>query len=638
MANPACALARAKLASYVEALGTNKMDKARTLIKGIRLAGTLTPIRKMATDFVHTSIETATRNGIAVPLDYFQAIGRAAMESLRTGSLKDPAAYRTVAFDLDKMGFQVRAKGWSDGIAKGIELFKNKGIDPEHVGNLFELKGVRFTNPLARAVAEIPFTTFEGVTKPWWHMAFQTSLYGQAKVMALREAWPKGEITGRINELLANPTDEMAMRAVHDAQSAVFKDKTVLGEFAGRMKTGIQNIGKDKAGTILSPDADPATRGLKLNNPERNAGMRLGANVLSLGAETVMPYTGVPSSIATKGLVDYTPLGLVKTLMTQLPKSSRVQGEAVKGIARAAVGSTLMGLGYEYAKQGLVSGASPTASSQREVNDLKGQPSNAVKIGNKWLQIGWIGPQAIPFLIGATAYRLAHHNEADPGLAAQAAEGLGAGAKILTEQTYLTGMKQMMDALESPGRAGPRFVEGLLPLPQLLTQTSRAMDDTRRTPEGIGQRLAAKAVPGYSKTLPPRRDVFGATEPTNLGGAAGVAQSFLDPFRTQRAIANPVADELSRLEIGVGRPGAKLTLGKQIIPRTLADQGQTLEAFGPKLQTILQTLMTEPQYQQAPDELKADVLRRVISTYHTAANMQTKGAYLQSHPDFRPKP
>jgi len=641
MTTPGCGLARAKLASFVDALEKTGWDKARTIIKGTRLWGTLTPIRKMTTDLTHATFEAVTRNGVAVPLDMVQAIAHSVGVALKKGEWVSPDTFRSVAFDMDRMGFAMRKEGFSKGIAKGIETMRNSGIDPEMVNSAFEVSNVRFNNPIGRAIGELPFTVFEGVTKPWWQMAWQTSLYGQAKLRAMQEGGSTAVQTARINALLETPSDVMVMRAVEDAQRAVFKDKTVLGEFASKIKTGLGNIGQDKQGTEARAalQATPEGRGMVLNNAPKNAGMRRFTQPVSLLAEDIVPYTGVPSSIITKGLVDYTPFGIIKTMMTQIPKDSRVEGEAVMGLARASVGTALWYLGYKMSEAGMVQGAGAESNSDREVDNARGRQADAIRVGKKWLAIGWLGPQALPFLIGATVQRAQANAKQkapndQPSAWHTAGETAAAGAKLLTEDTYLNGMKQVVDAIQSPGKNSARLAQALVPVPQLVGQVSTALDDTRRQPDGPGQAIASRLVPGYSRTLPAKSDVFGRNEKVGLGGWASAVQAFVDPFKTTEEIASPAANELARLAVGVSRPGKTVTIATSKVPRTPQEINDDLRAYGPGLERTLNAIVQMPEFARLPDEIKRLQLKSVVSGFHAQIRGNATGA-IMSRPDTK---
>jgi len=192
----------------------------------------------------------------------------------------------------------------------------------------------------------------------------------------------------------------MKIAATKDASTATFKNSNTMREVAGKFK---QEMGKSQAGKIIS--------------------------------ELVMPFTGVPSSIAGQ-IVAYSPIGLAKGIGHNVQVLAKnvpaLQRQASQEIGRGVVGSGLLGIGAYLTSKGLMTGNPKDANEARQWA-LEGKQGNSVMIGGKWRSINSVGPEALVVLAGSKIQTGVTKKDGAGAIGGQ----LG---KDFTGQTFLAGV------------------------------------------------------------------------------------------------------------------------------------------------------------------------------------------------------
>lgn len=609
-----CAFLRAKLAQTVSRLAkSSPVEQGAAIVKAGYLANPKTFLKNTAGNAAMAGFDTFVQQPTAAALDYLMSVGRSAS----TGFTIKPHEFRQVASTLSQAGLRYAGQGFKEGTAKAVEYLRT-GVDPEFVNQKFDLQHVHVTLPGIGKAVQAVMDVMEASDKPWFGFATNLSLYTRAKVLAIREGLTGDAQTARVNQLLANPTDEMVAGALEDAQYATFKNRTVLGQAAAQIKESFRRAGQSASE--------------RLAHPRRAAAKRVTGQTLYGLSEVTLPFTSVPTAIAGVAL-DYSPIGFVKTLALQLPKESRGQASIAQGLAKAGLGTTAtFALGYALAKSGKITGSLPTNPSERAEWEAENKQPNSVLFHGRWYSLMPIAPMSLPALLGANLWQASRENP-DAGVGAQLGQVAAYEGKTMTEQTFLQGVQQLTDALSDPLRNGPRFAAGLVPVPSLAGQVAAGLDPNVRVTNGVAQQLQRK-VPGASQALPPRIDQFGQPVVRHEGGAGGFAKELLDITSSRPAKGDVVTRELDRLRVFPGLPGKTVRMMGQTVQRTPQDMQQLLAAAGPQLHQALAATIANPGYQALPDEQKADVLRKVMEAVRSAANTQFKAGAVQR---LRPK-
>jgi hypothetical protein len=619
MAN-SCALARERLAKKVASLrDATPLEKGVKLIKTGFLGSVVTPMKALGGNAIATSYRVLAEHPVRAAVDYIHAVGKSAADGKFTLS---PDAYRQVVFSLDREGLGTLARGFKRGAEPTIEAVKaaseaasqapgvwgkvrqavitfgdelNLRLDAEKVNRTLEYQETKYANPVTDAVVNSVMGVMEAVDRPYWRAAHDFSLYMQSKVMAGAEGLKGPALQERAARLFERPTDEMTFRAVTDANYTTFKNRNWLARMAGRVKGGAQQ---------MAEKAPTAPKGTARYGVEKTA--QSGAKVGSYALETNLPFTGVPSSIAGQSFgLSSGPAGLVRLLTNHDPAAvSRI-------VSDAALGSTLIAMGYQLAKDGRITGAAPSSSKERAQFDAEGRQAWSVNIGGKWFDLRFAVPIAAPLYAGAALATL-KANDPTASSTDKVMAAVGGTAKMLTQQTYLQNVRNVIDAMGAPTEKGARFVASQVPVPALSGQIARASDPIERRPEGIAGMLAAK-VPGLSRLNPPSVDALGRTQRrTPLERAS----ELLSPSRIKESTETPVTQEFARLGISLSLPGKQST----VKGRTFARKGQTqadyLTTVGQAVDAYLTQYIRSPAYQKMPDDEKALALEKVQDVLH----------------------
>lgn len=536
-------------------------DKAITVWK----AGLLTSLRTHERNLVGNTIMGGSEFAKDIP-----ATAADKLLSLRTGQ-------RTLT---------LTGRGTISGAKKGFEASKDivkMGFDPEDAIGKYDVRHVTWgNNPVEQGLkkyTDVVFRTLGAEDKPFWNASYARSLYDQAGAQAINAG--KSGDAKFIQDLVDDPTEAMLTNAVKDANYATFHDKTILASLASSAKKAMS---KKEWGAIGS----------------------LGKAI----TEGVAPFTGVPSSIVGK-TISYSPIGLIKGIaeagnvaVNNIPE---LQRQASQDIGRGVIGSAIFALGAYLMKQGLMTGQ-PKDAKEAQLWQAQGKQANSVLVNGKWRSINSIGPQNLIALAGAK-YQEAIDNGGDMG-------AYGAGLlKDQLNQTFLQGVQGPLNAITNPNRYGNSFVGSTAGsfVPNILKDVSKAVDPYARelnTPVDY----VKSGIPGVRNTLLPKRDVLGNIIPQEPTGIS----AFIDLFNSKSPISNAVVDELARLNsVGNEATPSKLTRNQTILKQKVKltfEQLNNLEAgVGEALKPQLESLISNPAYQQLDDEHKAKAIDNLVS-------------------------
>lgn len=578
-----CLLARARLAQFTSSLKeSGTAQKAGTLVKVGYLGSLKTTERNVLGNLTFGGVEYLASRPLAVATDYLQA----AMRSAATFGRVKPHEFRQIANTLNRGGLERGEYGIRKGIHQAVELMRT-GVDAEGVQEKFDLGETTFKNSTLDKVTKFVFNSLEAQDKPFYGFAFQTSLYGRARLMAIREGLSGKALTPRINELLEAPTEGMVLGAHADAQYATFKNETALSSAASALRQGVKG---------------------KLARAE--PGKKLGLAAASLAMDITIPFTKVASAIAYAG-VDYSPAGFAKALIEAAAnKNPRIEAQLQQQLARATLGTGLTMIGYSMYHNGTMTGSAPTDPGQRKLWDAENKQANSVLINGRWRSITFLGPLAIPMLLGANIRRFQGSDE-EKGAGETAAFALGSIGKTMTEQSYLQGVSNLIGALSETDKRASSMVAGLIPIPSLVGQVASAVDPVSREAHSAGERIQAR-IPFASKRLPERIDPFGLPVMRSAGGIRGAVESLADPTNPRTDVSDDLTKELERLQVSVSGVGSSFTVKGQKIQRTPETIRALTKEIGPQFRTRLENLIRSEKYLTADDDERERLLRKAM--------------------------
>jgi len=467
-------------------------------------------------------------------------------------------------------------KSVEEGARKGWRYLKT-GYDERNVGVKLDWKKVNFGNSkFAKAVQtyeEKIFFLMGAEDQPFYYAAKARSLQSQAIAQAVNKGLKGKKAKTFIDDLVSNPTDKMIGFAANDAEIAVFQNRTLLGKAA-------KTIQKSKVG------------------------------------ELIVPFGRTPSAVAMQ-FVNYGPVGIIKGIVENIGKGKFSQRAFSQAMGRGITGTGVMFLGAELFKKGMVNLSYPKTERERKLWEVEGRKANSIKVGNKYRGVNVLGPAGFVLLAGAEFQR-ALEEFGSPFEALL--NSTAAGVKSLSEQTFLQGINQVISALNDPNRFGKSFVPSLLSsvVPTIVGDLAKSLDDVqRRTPELL-DKLKAK-IPIVREELEPRVDVLGKEI------ARGVTwwESMIDPSRPSVGFSTPVIDELRRMT-DAGFDMAPTQVGDKEGFKALTPEENTMMwiKVGELIESKLKSLFELNQYKNAPEDIKADIIKEVIEKAKVNARAQ----------------
>lgn len=462
--------------------------------------------------------------------------------------------------------FKGTLSGLKEGTVKGFKFLKT-GYDERNVLARFDFKKVSFgKGKIAKALQtyeESIFKLLGAEDQPFYYGAKARSIYEQAKVQAINKKLKGEEKAKFIQDLVSNPTDEMLMLSVSDAQISVFQNKTILSE-AGKK---IQEIP---------------------------------------GGEFVLPFNKTPAAYAMQ-ILNYTPVGIVKTIFQNLGKGKFDQKKFSQGLGRGITGIAALALGVYLYDKGVLSLDMPKSEKDRQLQKAEGKSANSILVGDKYRNVNILGPIGAVILLGGQFKKVLD----DTG-SVSAATGIGllSSWKTFTEQTFLKGVNQFTTALNEPDRYAETLVNGLFAsiVPTLIADIAKATDPTVRRPENMFQKLMER-VPGLSRTLEPQIDILGQ----EVKRKENFLEIMADPTRPVTKTNDEVINEIvrlteSKLPISTSLLGDKK--GFKIL--TQEQNTEMWEQAGVTAYNKIISLMGNPAYENMEDSDRAKEINKIF--------------------------
>jgi hypothetical protein len=346
-----------------------------------------------------------------------------------------------------------------------------------------------------------------------------------------------------------------------------------------------------------------------------------------------VPFVRTPSNIF-KFTLQRTPLAPLMTSVREDIKAGGARRDLA--LARLSMGSMVMATAGGLAAGGYITGGGPQKKELRDNLFREGWQPYSMKIGDTYYQIGQLEP--IGTLLGLAADFVEISGQVQGEQADEIATMMAAAAgKVFVNKTYLRGLSDTIEAITDPTRHGRSYVQkfagSLVPFTALTGTVERAIDPTvRESRAGREAWLPAlqtmlnemkSKIPGYSKDLPPRRNLWG--EPIVLQGALG--PDMISPIYASTRKQSPVDIEMINNNVAVKMPPRQVMsvdLTSQEYDRFVLLAGNELKDpnTGLGCKDALASLVKNPEYKRASDGEgggKAYMIMHVIQAYRKAA-------------------
>ena len=232
-----------------------------------------------------------------------------------------------------------------------------------------------------------------------------------------------------------------------------------------------------------------------------------------------------------------------------------------EGIAKLIMGGSVATAAWGLAESGAITGGGPTDPAHRALKYADGWQPYSVNIDGVLYSYSRMEPFAMIFGITADLHETASKydgktfQEIQDDTSEIMAMLVGSVSKNLVSKTWLKGPSDLIEAFNDPDRYGANYIRRLVAsgVPTLSAQIARSEDPLLREARTITDAIRSR-IPGMSKDLFPRRDVFG--EPIELQG--GVGPDLISPIYQNRLKNDPTIRELLALGVYPAKPRREL--------------------------------------------------------------------------------
>lgn len=358
--------------------------------------------------------------------------------------------------------------------------------------------------------------------------------------------------------------------------------------------------------------------------------------------DVLIPFAKTPANL-TKAIVDYSPVGLTKTLAVDARKlnnslqngqyTPQLQHKFVQDLGKGMAGSLLYILGYALAKAGVITGE---ADDDKDVKNFMknslGINSYSIKIGDKSFAYDWAQPVATPFAIMANFEKYNRENP-DASVIDKAINSINIGSEQLLQQSF---MESINTILNGNGTALENISQAILELPSravptLSKQVADMIDGTQRTSFEYGKPVESAVnsvvakIPGLSKTLAPSVDTLG-NEIQKYGGDNGVWNVMFNPANMNKGKLSKAGEEIYNVYMETG----DATLLPRTAPYYVDSKGEkkTMTSMqrsefqkitGKYVENTINGLLNNKDYKKLSNDKKAELINEIVSDSYSKA-------------------
>jgi hypothetical protein len=359
--------------------------------------------------------------------------------------------------------------------------------------------------------------------------------------------------------------DAMQAQAIADAEFATFQNDNTL---AGAVSAGKRYLASKGAG----------------------------GRAMRMGVELNLPFVKTPTNVLGRSL-DYTPAGILRAVAPawKLAKGqdmSAAQRQVAEAFGRASVGSLAIWLGYEMAGKDLATGTMPRGA--KDEWDVRGRQAGSIRVTPQgdWHQVVRMQPMGTLIALGAQLRSITENTASASDVAGEA---VGTVGKLVADQPFLQGAKNISEITEDPeGRGGwwLRSTAGSV-IPAAVAAVAREVDPIDRDPATFVEALASR-IPGLSKNVPAKLNVFGEEQSHRSFPGA----QLVDVTRTRKNTETPALLELRRLGISIGKPGQQITVDGKTYALAPEEYRALLKNVGPETERLLNAALASPGYRK----------------------------------------
>ena len=358
--------------------------------------------------------------------------------------------------------------------------------------------------------------------------------------------------------------------------------------------------------------------------------------------DVLIPFAKTPANL-TKAIVDYSPVGLVKTLTSDAIKlknsfengqyTPQLQHKFVQNLGKATSGTFLYVLGYALAQAGVITGE---ADEDKDVKNFMknslGINSYSIKIGDKSFSYDWAQPIATPFAIMANYVKYSNDNP-EASAIDKAINAMNIGTEQLLQQSFMESLNTVLNGsgttlenlsqavLELPSRAIPTFSKQIA---DMVDSTQRTSFEYDKPIQSAINSIVAK-IPGASKTLAPSVDTLG-NEIKKYGGDNNLFNVFLNPANMNKGELSKAGEEIYNIYQETGDS----TIFPRTAPYYINDKNEKVtmtakersdfqKISGSYVENTLTGLLNNKDYKKLSNEEKVKLINEIVSDSYSKA-------------------
>jgi hypothetical protein len=383
---------------------------------------------------------------------------------------------------------------------------------------------------------------------------------------------------------------ELRAQAILDAQVATWTNKT----WASDLTAGIRKLLNSATGDVRAGDY-------------------------------LLPFIKTPANVIATGM-DYAGGGGVKALYKTV--NAIRNGEFNTKKYWASITRDLIRSGIGLAGAAIIAanlddddfvGAYDPARAQ--IESLRGSNYNAIRIGNKWISIDWLGPLSVP--VTAIMYARKYADTIPEGVF-QYTKG------VTSNVLRLPGVKDIIDTFdnasykknqtfgEMAGEFGGYVAEQAFArlVPSIVSDIAKATDSKERETDSSTAKTLQSKIPGLRQMLPEKKDIFGETVKTEPAWSVIL---FGSRVKTDKETA--LIKEISDLSTELDKPitftnwdkSSSMQLAQFKETKGVEKFEKAKTEYGQKLQDRLEKIIKSPAYQKADPDVQIRLINNADS-------------------------
>lgn len=282
------------------------------------------------------------------------------------------------------------------------------------------------------------------------------------------------------------------------------------------------------------------------------------ANAAPFPGRLILPFIRTPGNIL-KYTFERTPLA---------PLMSHVRADIAAGgarrdiaLARIATGSMMMAASADLAFSGQITGKGPADRRERQALERTGWQPYSLKVGDRYYAYNRADPIGTTLGLAADMVEILSNMDDEEALSDSEIESTQAAiamalANNAMNKSYMTGMADLFTAMSDPDRYGKSYFQRLAgsAVPTGVAEVARAMDPYALEADTMMERIRSR-VPGLTKNLPARRDLWG--EAISYRSGLGAIYDTVSPIYSSQAKESPIDKEMIRLDAFTSMPARK---------------------------------------------------------------------------------